>query len=305
MASRQARIAENLRIRARMTSGIRSFFTSDGFLEVEVPCRVPVPLPEAHIDCEPSGGWFLHASPEACMKRLLCAGYEKIFTICRVFRQGERGHKHLPEFCMLEWYRAGAGYKKLMDDCQDLILFLAQELGHGQAVHYQGAHIDLCLPWPKLSVRDALEKLSGVALEKALAQDSFDYLMAFEVEPRLPRDRPVFLYDYPAEKTPLAKRAAHDPGLTERFELYIAGLELANAYSELNDPAEQRLRLNVEEAVRVAAGKDPYPPPERFLQDLASMPPAAGIALGLDRLAMLFANAADIQDVTAFTPEEL
>lgn len=305
MTLRQAEIRKNLERRARLMEALRSFFSEKGFLEVEVPCRVPAPLPEAHVDAVPSGGWFLAASPEDLMKRLLAAGYPKIFTICKAFREGERGGRHLPEFTLLEWYRAGADYRALMDDCEEMIRAAAERAAPGGRIVREGQIVDLSPPWPRVTVAEAFEKYADISLEEALEKDEFDAAVAFQIEPALPRDRPVFLVDYPAQKAAFARRSPGNPAVAERFELYLCGVELANAFSELCDPVEQKARFQEESAGRKRLGKPLYPPPQKFLAALARMPESAGIALGLDRLAMLLSGAPDIASVSAFTPEEL
>ena len=290
-----------LEARARIVQTIRAFFIDQGFLEVETPQRIPVNAPELHIDAVASGAWSLHTSPELCMKRLLAAGYPRLFQICRVWREGERGGRHLPEFTLLEWYRSGADYLNLMDDCEALLRTLVP----AGTLKVQGREIDLCGPWQRLTVAEAFAAYASLPLAPALATGRFDELLTSEVEPRLGQERPTFLYDYPAELAALARRKAADPALAERFELYIAGIEIANAFSELTDPVEQRQRFVVDEAARRAQGKAPLPLPEPFLAELANLPPAAGIALGVDRLVMLLTDAASIDDVIAFSPEEL
>ncbi len=304
MGTRQAKIRNNLEIRSKITDSIRDFFKARQYLEIDVPCRIPAPLPEAHIDAVPSHGWYLQTSPESSMKRLLASGYEKIFTICHVFRQEERGDRHLPEFTMLEWYRTNADYQDLSTETGELVCWLAVDLKYGRTVLYPGVEINLARPWPRMRVAEAFSS-AGADMAKSLANDSFDKTMAFEIEPRLPKARPVFLHDYPVEKAPLARPLDQDPGLAQRFELYMGGLEIANAFTELNDPVEQRRRFELENQARNSLGKPLYPAPEKFLEDLKEMPLAGGIALGLDRLVMLFANAPTVDEVTAFVPEEL
>ncbi len=287
--------------RARIVQSIRAHFVREGFLEVETPLRIPANAPEAHIDAVPADGWYLQTSPELCMKRLLAAGCPNLFQVCRVWRGGERGVRHLPEFTMLEWYRAEADYRSLMDDCERLIRALAPE---GRIVR-EGETIDLTPPWERLTVAEAFTLYAPVSLEAAMEAGRFDEVIALHVEPRLGRTKPTFLCDYPAELAALARRSPGDPTVAERFELYIAGVELANAFSELTDPHEQRERFAREEAVRRAAGKAPYPSPAKFLDELASLCEAAGIALGVDRLVMLLTGAETIEEVSAFTPEDL
>jgi lysyl-tRNA synthetase class 2 len=296
---RQAGILENLWLRARLLARARCFFEARGFLEVETPCRIPAPLPEAHIEPVGSDGWYLHASPESCMKRLLAAGAGSVFQICRVHRKGERGARHLPEFTLLEWYRPGADYQTLMDDCEALITGAARELGRGIP------GVDLGLPWPRLTVREAFARYAPCSMEQSLQDGAFDRQLAFHIEPSLDPSRPLFLLDYPAEKASLARLKSADPGFAERVELYIGGLELANGFSELTDAPLQTARFTEENRAREKAGLPVAPWPGRFIEDLARMPESAGMALGLDRLAMLFCGVRTIDEVTAFVPEEL
>ena len=295
---------EQLQLRAELFFQTRCFFRDQGFLEVETPIRIPAPIPEAHIDAVPTGDWFLQTSPESCMKRLLSQDHEKIFQICRVFRQDERGSRHLPEFTMLEWYRAGSDYMHLMDDCEHLVEYCLAAMPEGVPLVYKGKQLDLTRPWSRMTVSQAFRQYGGIPVEDALAADRFDEIMAFKVEPALGVN-PVFLYDYPIEKAALARPKPQNPNVAERFELYVGGMELANAFSELTDPMVQKERFEQEEEIRRSRGQKPYPLPKKFLQALENMPPSAGIALGMDRLAMLFANATDIAQVSAFIPEEL
>jgi lysyl-tRNA synthetase class 2 len=290
-----------LEARARIVQAIRAFFMAQDFLEVETPQRIPVNAPELHIDAMRSGAWSLHTSPELCMKRLLAAGYPRLFQICRVWREGERGRRHLPEFTLLEWYRSDADYLTLMDDCEALLRALVP----AGSLPVRDATIDLTAPWLRLSIAEAFSAYASLPLAQALAEDRFDEILSSEVEPRLGQEKPTFLYDYPAGLAALARRKVNQPDLAERFELYIAGIEIANAFSELTDPVEQRQRFSADESARRAQGKEPLPLPEKFLAALSNLPPSAGIALGLDRLVMLLTGAVAIDDVVAFPPEEL
>ncbi|MBN1957654.1 MAG: EF-P lysine aminoacylase GenX [Desulfuromonadales bacterium] len=287
--------------RARILQQIRAFFSSNNFLEVDTPHRIPANAPEFYIDAVASEGWFLHTSPELCMKRLLAAGYERIFQICHCWRAGEEGHKHLPEYNMLEWYRCHCDYHQLMQDCEDLICRLCEN----RLLHWQGQPIDLTPPWPRLTLSEAFSRYSPVPLRTALANNQFDLIIDRDIEPQLPADRPLFLYDYPLEQASLARRKPGSPDVAERVELYIGGLELANGFSELNDQNEQRQRFEQEEKLRRQAGKTPYPTPQKFLDELAQLPPSAGIALGIDRLVMLMSDTHQIEDVVSFTPGDL
>jgi len=287
--------------RARIVQMIRSFFMAREYLEIETPHRLPGNAPEAYIDAVASAGWFLQTSPELCMKRLLAAGYEKLFQICRCWREGERGQYHLPEFTMLEWYAADCDYRRLMDECEILLRALVPQ----ENFTYQGEVIDLSGPFERLTVIEAFERYATLGLTEALETGCFEELLTQEIEPHLGRDRPSFLIEYPSELAALARLHPERPQVAERFELYIAGIELANAFSELTDPEEQRRRFAADEAERRADGKPPYPIPEKFLTELATMPEAAGIALGLDRLVMLLTDATTIDEVVTFSPELL
>ena len=296
---------KNLRLRAKVIRAVRSFFVEEGFLEVDTPIRIPSPAPEQHIEAVPSGNWALQTSPELCMKRLLSSGYSRIFQICKCFRGHERGIKHLPEFTLLEWYCTETGYHAFMDQCESLIRSVAAVNGGADILHYQGHRVDLSGPWPRISVAEAFQRWGTLSMGSALSQDRFDEVMVNDIEPKLGFEKPVFLCDYPAERAALAKLNPADPTLAMRFELYICGLELCNAFMELTDPVEQRQRFEAERSELLKNGKPVFPIPDPFLAALKDMPEAAGNALGLDRLVMLLADTASIDDVVAFTPQEL
>jgi len=300
-----ARRKTALHQRAKIVQEIRHFFIHQGYLEVETPHRIPTPAPESHIDAIPSGTWYLHTSPELCMKRMVAAGYEKIFQICPCWREKERGSQHIPEFTLLEWYHTGADYRSLMEECELLIPAVARSIGLGEEVIFRDHVVDLARPWERISVREAFERYAGHSVEEALEKDLFDENMVQEIEPKLGLEKPTFLYDYPAQRGALARLKLEDPAVAERFELYIGALELANGFSELVDPEEQRRRFEKENENRRLMGKAVYSVPEKFLSELGEMPSSAGIALGIDRLLMALLNVPSIDDVVAFTPEEL
>ncbi|MCM2265394.1 MAG: EF-P lysine aminoacylase EpmA [Desulfuromonadales bacterium] len=295
-----ARKRQNLEKRARILQQVRAFFVGHGLLEVETPQRIPANAPELHIDAIEADGAVLHTSPELAMKRLLAAGYPDLFQLCRVWRFGERGDRHLPEFTMLEWYRRDADYTKLMTDCENLLLHLVPS----GRLAWQGTAIDLTPPWPRLSVTDAFNRHASCSAAEALTAGRFDEVLTAEVEPRL-GTAPLFLIDYPVPLAALARIKPGAPMVAERCELYLGGLELANGFSELTDPVEQRARFVADELERRAAGKMPRPLPEPYLDELAGLPPCAGIALGIDRLVMLLTTAVEIGEVVAFAPEQL
>ena len=300
-----ARRKGNLQQRACLLRQIREFFVGNGYVEVETPHRIPSPAPESHIDAVPSGTWFLHTSPELCMKRMMAAGYEKIFQVCRCWRERERGSLHLPEFTLLEWYRAGGDYRSLMEECEGFIQSMARSIGLEQKIVFRGREIDLSGPWERMSVHEAFHDYTQTSVTEALERDLFDEIMVRDIEPRLGLEKPMFIYDYPAQRGALARLKRQDQSVAERFELYVGGLELANGFSELVDASEQRKRFQVENENRQSLGKRIYSMPGKFLAELDEMPPAVGIALGVDRLVMVFLNAETIDEVVAFTPEEL
>lgn len=268
--------------RARVLRQIRAFFDARGFTEVETPVRIPAPAPEPHIDCPPSGDWFLRASPELQMKKLLAAGMERIYQIGPCFRSGEKGSRHNPEFTMLEWYREHADYRQIAVDAEELVAEVLRSRGSAAL--------------PRMTVREAYLRWAGWDPVEAWDQDRFDFDMATKIEPNLPKG-PLFLMDYPAPAASLARLRADDPRVAERWELYVDGLELANAFTELTDPVEQRQRFESARAERRALGEADYPLDEEFLDALGRMPPSGGVALGVDRLVMLACGVDNISEV--------
>ena len=295
----------HLEKRSLVIQAIRDFFTGNLYLEVETPIVCPCIIPESQIDPVTSDGLYLQASPELCMKRLLAKGFNKIFQICKCFRKNERGLHHLSELTLLEWYAKNDTYLDLMDQCQGLIKFIAARLNLDNRIKYQDKIINLNQPWQKLTVQQAFELYADRSLNDALSEGSFDEIISFQIEPRLGNTNPCFLYNYPASLASLAQFLPGNPEVAQRFEFYMAGIELANGFTELTDPVEQRSRFEIENKIRRSQKKTVSPLPEKFLSDLEKMPNAAGIALGIDRLAMIFCNANSIDDVVAFTPESL
>jgi lysyl-tRNA synthetase class 2 len=303
-ASAALRRLENLRgtleFRHRVLNAIRCFFNQRGFVEVETPVRVRTPAPELHIEAEPSGDHYLRTSPELHMKKLLAAGIPRIFQMGPCFRLGERGRLHNPEYTMLEWYRTHADYADMLADTKTLIAHLVENVLDSPKISYGGATIELLPFWERLTVSEAFLLHAGWDPCRHYDPDRFDLDLVDKVEPALPRHVPVVLTDYPVQAAALARIRAGDPPVAERWELYIAGVEIANAYSELTDPQEQRRRFeDVREAQR-RRGQEPYPLDEEFLAMLAAMPPAGGVALGVDRLVMLLSGAATLDDVLPF-----
>ncbi|MBN2643170.1 MAG: EF-P lysine aminoacylase GenX [Victivallales bacterium] len=292
-------VRPRLAIRAGLISTIRAFFSANGFLELNTPVVIKAPAPEEYIEAPPGGGGFLRSSPELEMKCMLAAGYEKIFQIGACFRQGEYGRKHRPEFTMLEWYECGAGYMDLARFTENMLCSVAHTLCGGSSLQFNGHNVNLTGAWEYLSVGDAFNKYAGTDMYEALKNDSFDELMVLEIEPRLGLDRPVFLFDYPAERAALARLKPDNENVAERWELYVGGLELANAFSELTCREEQRRRFAASRTWRAAEGYAEYPQNDDFFAALDyGIPESSGCALGIDRLAMVFCDADDISEVT-------
>lgn len=286
-----------LELRARVMRITRDFFVSRGYLEVETPLRVRVPALEDHIDAEPSGDHWLRTSPELHMKRMLCAGYGRIFQIGACFRRGERGERHLPEYTMLEWYRTGAESADLIPETLELLTAVATATGK---TVFDG--VDVTASPRVLTVREAFREWAGWDPVAVFDEDRFDVDLVEKVESMIARETgPVILMDFPVARAALARLRPEDPRVADRWELYLGGVELANAYTELTDAVEQRERFHRCAEGRKARGQDIYPLDEAFLSAIQSgMPACAGIALGMDRLLMRLLGTADIRDVVAF-----
>ncbi|MGW8195091.1 MAG: EF-P lysine aminoacylase EpmA [Desulforhopalus sp.] len=300
---------EGLHIRAAFLRLIRTFFYSRGFLEVDTPLRQPVYIPESNITPVQAEGQFLQTSPELCMKRLLAAGCKKIFQICPSFRKEERGRLHLEEFQMLEWYRVDADYNTLMADCQALLQYLAERMADPEGCGFRSERqffqgIDVQGTWLRLTVADAFSRYSPLSVRNALHEEKFDEILVEYIEPHLGNGTPLFLCDYPVELGALAKEKTGMPEVVERFELYVNGVELANGFSELTDPFEQRKRFLKEISLIREKRGWAAELPERFLDDLGMLDCAAGIALGLDRLFMVAMGVDNISQAVTFSAED-
>jgi lysyl-tRNA synthetase class 2 len=297
---------KKLEARARVLASAREFFVSRGYLEVETPIAVPCPGLDLHLDAFALHETrFLATSPEYQMKRLLSAGHGRIFQITRAFRAGEAGERHNPEFTILEFYRPNAGVEEVMRDTEQLVARVT-----GGSVHVDRT-IDLRPPFARMTLVEAFERFAGASESDTLRwaaedEDRFFEKLAFEVEPALAElDHAVFITDYPASQASLARKKPSDPRFAERFELYVAGVELCNGFGELVDPVEQRARFERDQSERSRRGKPVYPIDERFVEALSSMPPAGGNAIGLDRLIALVCGTRAIAPVMAFTDDEL
>jgi elongation factor P--(R)-beta-lysine ligase len=297
-------IKEKLECRASILNGIRAFFCQQGFIEIETPLRVPAIAPEQFISPYISEGWFLSTSPELQMKRLLSAGYEKIFQICHCFRKDECGQHHNPEFTMLEWYRAGAGYLDIIQDTEALVVDLSRRFRSGSTLKYQGRKIDLALPWERIRVQEAYLRWAGWDPLKDFDGQRFDDDMVDKIIPNFSEERPTIILDYPSECASLARLKPGNTQVAERAEVFIGGLEIANAYSELNDAREQEKRFTLEIEQMRSAGK-PATLPRKFLDSVGDLPECGGIAVGIDRLVMLLCDASSIDEVIAFPADKL
>jgi lysyl-tRNA synthetase class 2 len=297
--------------RARVVRTIRAFFEARGFLEVETPLLVPSPGLDRHLDAfeaaTGSAPRFLITSPEYQMKRLLVAGYARIFQLAKCFRRGERGERHNPEFTMLEWYRANAGVDDVIADTEQLVAAVT-----GGAVDVGGRRVVCAPPFARLTVCEAFERFAKMSRAETLEaaandEDRFFRVLVDEVEPRIAElPHALVLNEYPASQASLARRKPGDPDVAERFELYVAGVELCNGFGELTDANEQRARFARDQAERKARGLAVYPIDEKFVAALdRGMPPSGGNALGVDRLVALACGTTDIADVLAFTDDEL
>jgi elongation factor P--(R)-beta-lysine ligase len=315
--------------RSRIVAALREWFAARDFVEVETSSLQVSPGNETHLhafatDLVSPGGTpgrrYLRTSPEFACKKLLSAGEPRIVEFARVFRNRERGALHAPEFTMLEWYRARAPYEALTQDCAAIIAVAAKAAGT-QRLTFRGREIDPFAPPEFLTVVEAFARYAGIDLTVSLSPadrerfaasataagirlaaddtwgDIFSRVLVERVEPRLGLGRATVLYEYPATLSALARPKASDPRLAERFELYACGVELANGFGELADPVEQRRRLGAEMAEKERIYGERYPLDEDFLAALAEMPPAAGVALGLDRLVMLATGAPHIDHV--------
>ena len=335
--SRHADIRPFLRARAAITRSVRAFFESQGFTEVETGILQVSPGNETHLHApstdlsRPDGGRvrrYLRTSPEFACKKLLAAGETRIFEFARVFRDRERGDLHLPEFTMLEWYRANAPYGEIIADCVTVIAHAAHATGIG-SFSFRGKTCDPQADPELLTVAAAFERYAGIdllatvqngegdgaALAEAAAgkvrladddswSDIFSKILVEHIEPQLGLGRLTVLFEYPAPEAALARVKPDDPRVAERFEVYACGVELANGFGELTDAREQRRRFELAMDEKERRYGERYPLDEDFLAAVANMPQACGVALGFDRLVMLASGALRIDQVT-WTPATL
>lgn len=318
-------LAERLTRRAALLKATRTYFEESDFLEVDTPIAVSAPAPELHIEAPsltlhlPKGPVtrYLQTSPELSMKRLLAEGLPRIYQIAPVFRDGDYSPQHRPEFRLLEWYRRDASWESLLKDCEGLLRHLCVTLQGSEQLIYQGREINLQRPFRRITVDEAFLEHAGFSILEALEpatlrgqldrinlphapddrwDDLFHRVFLSRVEPALLAEPdPLFLTHYPAPLGSLARLCPSDSRVAERVELYAGGMELANGFGELTCPVEQRSRFAQERQKRLEAGNADYPLDERFLKSLEKLTESAGMALGIDRLLMLFLDATSIE----------
>lgn len=312
---------DTLRLRAELLARIRAFFAARRVLEVETPALSAAAIPDPHLASfstrytgpGPRHGQalYLHTSPEFPMKRLLAAGSGCIYQIARVFRDGEAGRRHNPEFTLLEWYRVGFDHHRLMGEATELVEALLAgrlALSEPERVSYRDLferHLRLDPHRATATELAACARRQGLRVPADLSADDpdpwLDLLLTHCIEPQLGQGRLSWVYDYPASQAALARLRPGDPPVGERFELYLNGLELANGFHELGDAGEQRRRFEGENARRQASGLSPVPVDGALLAALDSgLPDCAGVALGFDRLVMLAAGKKSLAEVVAF-----
>lgn len=329
--------------RLLITKCVREFFWSRGFQEAETPLAMRLPGQEPYLNpvsvklnnaLNKGFDFYLRTSPEFSLKKLLATGFKKVFEIGKCFRNDEDfGGTHQPEFTMLEWYRAPGTFENIMDDTEELFKEVMKKISR-ENFEYRGIKIPVFVKWERVSLKELFRKYLAVNLDEYLEQKNilqlakklgytadeneeyeniFFKIFLNEIEPKLGMEKPIFVYDYPAQMCSLSKLSS-DPRYAERFELYIGGLEIANAFGEQTDPGEQKRKLEIDRSLRKKLGKETWPVDEDFILALGvlkvqldSSPPlprpsgdllgAAGIALGLDRMVILCTDARDINEV--------
>ncbi|WP_047012873.1 EF-P lysine aminoacylase EpmA [Spongiibacter sp. IMCC21906] len=307
---------DSLKKRAQLLSQLRLFFADKGVMEVETPLLASAPVTDPNIEAiaatrpNGEGEMYLQTSPEYAMKRLLAAGSGPVYQICKAFRQGERGRRHNPEFTMLEWYRPGLGLTALMDEVAAVISLALGSAPPVEKISYQQAFINYCGIDPFTAEASRLQEVAEQHLELSFSSEDRDMwlqlLMSTVVEPALKRNAISFIYDFPASQAALAKVEVDASGqaVARRFEAFYGGMELANAYDELQDASEFVRRISLDHQRRDAAGQHRPAIDRQLLKAMqAGLPDCVGVAMGLDRLVMLACGASRIDEVIAFPLE--
>ncbi len=318
-------VLEVFKKRIKVVDVMRAWLASRGFLEVETPMMQPIPggataRPFITHHNTYDRDLYLRVAPELYLKRLIVGGFDKVFEINRCFRNEGVDTRHNPEFTTMELYEAYQDYMGLMDETEEMLCAVIEEVVGGTRFEYQGQTIDIARPWKRLSLLEAIREYAGIDLESTCERDAaakmaegigieitpemgygkiVDAVMSERVQPKLVQ--PTFLYDYPIEISPLAKKKRGNPALTERFQPFVACLEIGNAFSELNDPIDQRERFLGQVGLREAGDDEAQYLDEDFITALeVGMPPCAGLGIGIDRLAMLVSDSASIREVIFF-----
>lgn len=324
-------------IREKVFKGIRSYFEEKKFHEVETPLLVGSLPAESHLEIfqtslldrhRKSTPAYLLTSPEVPLKKLIVAGIGNCFSLTKSFRNMEtQSALHNPEFTMLEWYHVGAEYEAIMSECEELVGYLAILLNKKLQVEYLGNKVDLTAPWDRLTIAESFQKYANINFndfldiqkatqitrtkgysveENTTWEEMFHQIFLNEIEPNLGKGKPTILYEFPSSMAALAKKKDADPRFSERFEFYIEGLELGDCYAELTDATEQEQRFIQETEKIKSSGNTVYHYDRDFIYALSQgMPKTSGIALGVDRLIMLFANTNDIADTMFFPSKDL
>ncbi len=308
---------ETLKCRAKLLAIARQFFHDNNYLEVDTPSlsqsTTPDPNIESFVTEFNNTRYFLHTSPEFSMKRLLAAGSGAIYQICKVFRQGEAGRNHNPEFTLIEWYQPGMHYRALIEQVDKLVRLLLKDnlpLNETVLLTYRQAFEQFAGFNPLTASTEQLQTIlseNKIQLQQqTLTQNAYlDLIMSIIVQPNLPKDKPVFIYDYPASQAALANIRKDKTHVAERFELFINGIELANGYQELLDAREQQQRFENENKQRLAAGQQTIPTDAHLIAALQQgLPMVSGVALGFERILMLATDKNSIWDVIAFTADK-
>jgi len=324
-------------IRENVINAVRSFFAGKQFHEVETPILLAHPAAESYLDIfetklldrkRQGTPAYLSTSPELALKKLIVAGIGNCFSITKSFRNMETdSYTHNPEFSILEWYRVGATYTSLMEDCQQLVLAINHALGNENTLTYQGVTFNLAEPWEKITVKEAFQKWAGIDFDEFLDdkkareiavkkgytveakntwEELYDQIYLNEIEPHLGKSKPTIIYEFPGCLAALSKKKTDNPNYAERFEWYIGGLELGDCYTELTNWKEQQDRFDFELTEIDRLGKTKYDYDHDFIDALKTgMPDTSGIAVGLDRLIMLFTDTTHIADTLFFPSTEL
>lgn len=298
-----------LQARKKLFDAMRVYFDTHGYLEVHTPLWIPAPALEDYIDAIPAGKQYLRTSPELHMKRLLGGGLNRIYQLGACFRAGEYSSRHLPEFTMLEWYRADADCYGILHETIELVRHCCKAITGQNFIAYEDQQIELHEDWDVMTVDEAFARYAETerSVDALIDEQEFEIKLLEDVQPNLGKHRPTVLSNFPAGMSSLARKCPENPDRVERWELFIAGMEIANAYTELTDYTEQIQRFEVSRDLRAKTGREIYPLDKEYLKLLKKrqLPECGGIAFGVDRFLMLLTNQSNIQDVVPFADERM